>query len=871
MNVFHRIALQNLKKNRARTVVTVVGVALSTALITACVSFGLSLLRYAADGAAQKYGGWHVAFLSVDDEFADALHAEGETSGEAASITAIQNIGYAPLPGGQNPDKPYLCVTGFDQRAFDALPLTLLSGRMPQSSDEVIVPTHVLANGGVQLTPGDTLTLPIGRRTLNGRFLGQGDPYTPQEAFTPAAEQTYTIVGTYARPAFEPYTAAGYTLITVSNTGRLADSLSLFVTLSRPSQVYAYAQRHAQGHAALYNDNVLRFMGLSRSDRLFSALLLSIGCIVIAIIMTGSVFLIYNAFSISLCERTQQLGILASVGATAGQIRRSALFEGLCIGTVGIPLGMAAGLAGMGTVIAVVSQRFASIMYSGVALTLRISAPALACSAALSLITILLSAYIPARKAANTPMMACIRQTNDVKIRPGSLKTPLPVKRLLGLEGELALKNFGRNRRRYRSIVLSLSLSVVLFISTNAFVDALGQALSMAAALTTYDVGFGTQEMEDGQLLSLYEQLKTASGVTKSTYQSVMQAACVVRASDLSPAFWTADGLSSLSTVGDTAQIPVEIQFLDAHTYLEQLNAAGLSTAEYTSDSGRLIAIAKLLPGSDEEKSGKEITDFRDMFAHTDVEATLVPLASGEPNHEQSLPVRFTCVEIVGPDIPPTAQAAPNTEYVFQLLAPFELMEAFPSPAASADIRVKGLTFLTDTPAKTASEMNAMIKQAGVSCAYMLLDSTKVLEENRNYIFIANVFSYTFIAMISLIAVANVLNTISTNIRLRRRELAMLRSVGMADASFARMMRFECAFYGLRALLVGLPLALALSVLIYQGMAQGGADEIVYRFPLASVVISIGGVLTVIFVTMMYAVRKLRHENIINALRDDLT
>lgn len=161
-----------------------------------------------------------------------------------------------------------------------------------------------------------------------------------------------------------------------------------------------------------------------------------------------------------------------------------------------------------------------------------------------------------------------------------------------------------------------------------------------------------------------------------------------------------------------------------------------------------------------------------------------------------------------------------------------------------------------------------MIQGKGITSSYILLNTSKSFEESRNYIFIANVFSYTFIIMISLIAVANVFNTISTNIKLRRQELAMLRSVGMSDRDFNRMMRFECAFYGLRALLIGLPLAVVASWLIHEGIFMGDVDFIL---PWSSIGISVFSVLLVIFVTMMYAVSKLKRENIIDALRDDMT
>ncbi|MTK12777.1 MAG: ABC transporter permease [Clostridiaceae bacterium] len=186
-------------------------------------------------------------------------------------------------------------------------------------------------------------------------------------------------------------------------------------------------------------------------------------------------------------------------------------------------------------------------------------------------------------------------------------------------------------------------------------------------------------------------------------------------------------------------------------------------------------------------------------------------------------------------------------------------------------LAIKGLTFRSKNPTQSAIEMEAILKGAEIKSKYTLYNSYKMLDENRNYIFIANVFSYTFIIMIPLIAVANVFNTISTNIKLRRRELAILRSVGMSERDFQKMMNFECAFYGMRALLFVLPIATISSWLIYKWMVAGGADNIDFVFPWGSIGISVFSVRFVVFIRMLYATIKIKRENIIDVLRDDIT
>jgi len=140
-----------------------------------------------------------------------------------------------------------------------------------------------------------------------------------------------------------------------------------------------------------------------------------------------------------------------------------------------------------------------------------------------------------------------------------------------------------------------------------------------------------------------------------------------------------------------------------------------------------------------------------------------------------------------------------------------------------------------------------------------------------NNTFVIDLFTYVFVIMISLIAVANVFNTISTNIMLRKRELAMLRSVGMSERDFQKMMNFECVFYGMRTLLFGLPIAAISSWLIYKGLVTAERmDNFHFVFPWGSMAISVFSVLFIVFITMLYAIRKIKRENIIDALRDDI-
>jgi putative ABC transport system permease protein len=860
MNIFNKVTLQSMKKSRTRTIVTVIGVVLSAALITAVVTFGVSLMNYMSNGEAHKYGGWHIKFEDVDPSFA----AKQASNNKVANTTSFENIGYAKLNGGKILSKPYFFIAGFSKKTFNALPLTLCAGRMPKNSREIVVPERVVIKDGIKLRVGDTLNLAVGNRMSGNKNLGQHDPYiSGKETLVPKAEKTYTVVGFCQTPHFDEDSAPGYTAITTADAADTANNLSLFVTLKKILEVHSYAKNTASGHAYIFNSDVLRFIGLSNDpgDKVLDAFLYSAGAIVVIIIMIGSIFLIYNSFNISLNERTHQFGILSSVGATPKQLRHSVLFEGLCIGAIGIPIGVLMGIASIRLAISIIVKNFANVLFTDVPLTLTVPAPAIIAAVVTSMITILISADIPARKAVSMPVMECIRQTNDVKVESKAVKTSKLAERIYGLEGTLALKNFKRNKKRYRSIVLSLVLSVVLFISTSAMVIDVKQTSASAKAVTDCDVGFGTHDMKDSEMLQLYNKLKNIDGIRESSYQVVMGYSCDAKGSDLSDAYKKSEGSHSLD---ETVNLPMTIQFFNDSTYLKIVKSLGLPADKYTGQNAKLIGVAKV----DSNDSQKTTSQIPNVFKSSATNFTISPEINGKPEIKQGYNASITFMNnFMPPDTPPILDVKERPSEIC-VVAPYSLKEKFDSPNTHADIITKGMTFQSKNPSKSLDKMKEIVQNTEITVPYMLLNTSEMLDQNRNMIFIADVFSYIFIIMISLIAVANVFNTISTNIKMRRRELAMLRSVGMSDHDFQKMMNFECVFYGMKALLIGLPLAIIFSLFMHKEMDGGGMGSFV--MPWASIGISVLGVFFIVFITMLYSIRKIKKENIIDALRDDM-
>ena len=853
MNIFNKLTLQSMKKSRARTLVTIIGVILSAAMITAVATFGTSLLNFLVTGSIEKYGNWHVEFLEASSDFIK----EKANDDEVINVSSFENIGYAKLEGGRNSEKPYLFVAGFSDKTFENLPLKLISGSLPQNSNEILIPEHIAIKDGIRFNVGDELSLDLGSLT-DDKKLG-----------LPEKNKTYKVTGICERPGFEEHSSPAYTLITKTDTKHDSaqqnyngDSkkFSVFVTLKNPRQAKIYASNQAGSYSYVFNDNVLRFMGISE-NKIFNTFLYTIGIVLLSIIMIGSIFLIYNAFNISLNERIRQFGILSSVGATPKQLRNSVLFEGLCIGIIGIPMGIIVGIATIKLLIPIIANNFVSIMHSDIPLKLYVSMPVISIAAVVSLITILISAYIPAKRASKMPIMESIRQTNEIKTETKDVKLSKFAQNLYGFEGMLALKNFKRNKKPYRSIVLSLVLSIVLFVAGSTFSTTLKDLSQRYIMDIDYDIIFSAENLPDSEIIPLYDKLKTVDDVYESSYQKVLEYSCKTDIKVFSDSYLKSLGYSDSNK---TVDLPMDIQFMKEDEYLSFIEELGLSSKEYTGENAKFIAVAKKRTTNGNGKS-----EVMDIFSKPSMTFVVAPKVNENIDVKKSQIIDITFVDTYPLDPPPkSALESQKIPDVFMVVAPYSLKEKFEVENISS---YTGMAFRSNNPLKSISKVGDIIQVEGIGVKYALYNIHNMLEEYRSITFIIDVFTYVFVIMISLIAVANVFNTISTNIRLRRRELAMIRSVGMADCDFTKMMNFECAFYGIRTLLFGIPISGIVSWFIYKGLVFAEKiDNFEFIFPWKSIIISIVGVFAIVFITMIYSTNKLKKENIIEALRDDM-
>lgn len=859
MNVLSRVTAKTLWKNKTRTIVTIIGVILSVAMITAVTTFISSLIGLMVRSVSMEDGSWHMALTDVPYTKAGGVTANDQLN----SSTLLHGLGYAPLEGGHNPDKPYLYVQEVGDAGFDTLlAIHLVDGRLPETNREVLIPQHLKTNGGVQLKIGDTLTLPLGERcTADGYIFGQSTPYYPDETpetLTVRETRTFTIVGVCERPSLEPRTAPGYTLITRLDPAALApaDMVSVYMTMTRPSnRIYdlgkVLAEEAGVGEDNLsYHTIMLSYMGIS-ANHSFLATLYSMAGILIALIVVGSISLIYNAFAISVSERSKQFGMLSGVGATSRQIRHSVFFEALLISLLGIPLGILAGVGGIGVTIFLLRDAFNSFMNGGVEFTLDVSATAVLIAAAVGAVTVLISAYIPARRASRVSAIDAIRQTGDVRLRARQVKTSRISRRLFGIEGDLALKNFKRNRRRYRTTVFSLFISIVLFVSASAFAGTLGEGVTSVYRDSNYDLfvyNAGNEaEASLRREIAGLPGVKDVSGLQQTIlYTNVDRETILAKRLD-----------DSIPIENGKARLAVTVIGVDEETFDR---FAATIDADPAAFRNAAAPRALVIDSQFYEKKGRRIES--SLFSRVPSSLTIQnDVDEGEESASISVALQALTVENVW-ELPTGVEDYSPFANGVQILMPQSvytaLFASFPGQNRAAFVACDNAEAI-ETAIREILNRDALTMN--------IFNLTSQITQTRNTLLIINVFSYGFIVLMALISVANVFNTISTNVHLRRREFAMLKSVGMTKGGFNRMINYECIFYGLKALLYGLPVSAVVALLIVQAMSNG--IDTAFTFPWMSMGIAVVSVFVVVFATMMYAMSKVRKETIIDALKNE--
>ena len=838
MNILNKFTIKSLKLNKKRTIVTIIGIMLSTALICGVAGLVASFQNSLIDWARTNDGNYHVTFKNVASDKAQYVTENQKVQDYFLS----SSLGWANLEGSKATNKPYLHVLAYDKKALENYGVVLTDGRLPQNSNEIIITESVLTGARVFLKIGDTITLNIGTRKSNyDYYLNDDDVYTEdEESIVDTREKTYTIVGFMETLEVEKLYSPGYSALTYMD--EIPSTFDISVLYKYPKEYEKITKDICKtlnldfDEDVYVNSDFLRFQGVM-SDGILHVLY-AIAGVVIFIIVISSVFVIRNSFSISVAEKNRQYGMLSSVGATSRQIRRNVIFEGMVIGLIAIPLGILLGIVAIMILLKVVNYLLAD-MLSGLGFTYSINLLAVLISVAISIITIYLSCLIPARRAAKIFPIESIRGNNDIKIKAKKLRTSKLTKKLFGIGGVIASKNLKRSKKKYRTTVISLVISIFIFISLSSFLT-LGTKTSQFYYMD-FKFNMYVHSLSDGNT-QIYEKISKLGNIDNSAYcyQSSLDIDNIKYASEFGKKFLENDPQ------------PTGIAFMvyNNEYFKKYIKEIGLKESDY--------------------KTAVILLDY-DTFYNEDGSKTVDRLYSLKPgdtvnvkseNKEKALTIsKFT-------DVKPMGQEAVYYDHGIIVVSEDYIKEVFKEDVNNSDYyHLSDLFIKSSKPQELENTLNDLIKQGGDYYGLTVFNYETYMKQEQRMLLVVKIFLYGFITVITLIGVTNIFNTITTNMILRSKEFAMLKSVGMSSKEFNKMIRLESIMYGTKSLLIGIPLGILGSYGMYKAFAQG--IDLGYTLPLPAIIISIIFVFIIVGITMKYSLNKINKQNIIETIRKD--
>ncbi|MFB5676874.1 ABC transporter permease [Paenibacillus terreus] len=861
MNIVNTLTIRHLKQNKRRTLVTIIGVIISVAMVTAVSTLVFSFADLMIRQAIADTGEWHVQYQDVTKEQLAAIQGDDATK----TVAITRDLGYAPLEGGQSPNKPYLFIKEYDTQGFAQFQIELSKGRLPHTDKEVVISEPVATNAKVKYEIGDRLTLRVGERFEQGgdHPLDQTEPLRWKDGKLTETLQhikikDYTVVGFIKRPVWETAVAPGYTVISYVDDPIIGgnDRVDASVVLQRVNPfLFAHAEELAEKNqieTVQYNNDLLHYYGLSSSGA-SSSMMFSLSAIIMGVIMIGSVALIYNAFAISVSERSRHLGMLASVGATKSQKRNSVLFEGFVIGLISIPIGILCGLAGIGITFWFMNTMIEGVLWTSEKLRLIVTPLSLLITCFVSLLTIFVSTYLPAIKASRVSAMDAIRQTTDVKLTAKAVKTSKIIRKLFGIEAEIGLKNLKRNKRRYHAILFSLVISIVLFLTVSFFTAGMTQSLELSREGVNYDIDVyysNGKRIDD----SLMQSIVSLDGVTEYNVIRELYKSAWIDAASIADELQ--EKVKQDKSILQDGKYPYDIKMhaLNDSSLQAYARAVGADYEQLTDPDHPAAIVMDTIHYKDMD-TGKYIQT-KAIYTNVgqSIELTNFYKEKGEETKADKVTVA-ALTDQAPMGMNPTGVGGLNmivSERVMNRLADDEDLAN-----ASTYLHLK-----STEPMRTQQEIEEM-NETNLN-VYNVYQSRKREEQQ---ILLMSVFSYGFIVLISAISVANIFNTISTGLALRKREFAMLKSVGMTPKGFAKMMNYESVFYGVKSLLFGLPVSFAVMVLIYRAFA----NKFSYGFtlPWMSILSVIVAVFVIVSSAIVYSGAKLKKENIIDALKQE--
>ncbi len=856
MNILNKLTQKHLTMNKKRTIVTIVGIILSTALM---VGIGLLLSTF-RESMIQEVIMERGDYNARIDDISKSNLAIIDNNSNVKSYITRNYLGYDRIPTDETIS--YFKLFSVDDAYMSHL--TLIEGRLPKNSQEVVIPKYLYEQYSETLKIGNTLNLSIGDRYYEGKQVPDNDPYYEGEYINNPKEYKLTIVGVIERDYYEDSEIGCF----IYTTGLTSDKMDVFITYKKVNKTYENTESIAKSLGIFqgdeyydrveYNTSLLALHGTSNYSNFINSMA-GMLIIMLSLVSIACVIVIYNSFAISVMERKKQFGLFSSIGATKRQIKSTVLYEAMIVSLIGIPLGILSAYLGIYVVVLIMNNLLKGMFSVGFHLStypLFIIIPII-----FMIITIFVSASIPAKRASKISPIEAIRLNDDIKIKSKKVKSPKIIRKLFGIEGDIAYKNMRRNKKKYRITVVSLFISIVLFISFSGYMTYFLASADSYLAIPEVDVIVRYDPKNSDP--EVIKSIKNNSSV--EDYMEYLGVSATTN-TDMFDAY-----------TKNFQNFLVDNDYYQKHDepYYKAINFIVLSNESYRKYLN-MIGGKEELPilynnfNSIVYNTGSRKSYNMNRYNNTNKTITIFSeptnsLEDGSVQYKELFKIdkyylsnnEFVGLGIYDDIITEVIIISSDMAEEYQLIAEEPTVQY-----GYTNIHIKAPNY---------KNLDKMIEEYDKESRLSFINYVNVKEEMKmenNMLLAIKILVYGFITLVTLIGVTSVFNTINTSIALRRKEFAVLRSIGLTPSGFNKMLRFESLFFGLKSLFYAIPVSLGVIFLMYLSM-RGTVDLGTILIPWKSIFLAVILDFLVIAISMSYATKKVKKDNILDAIREE--
>lgn len=890
MKIENKLTLAHIKLNKKRSALTILGIIISVAMIVSVFIGVASFLDYRERMVISNNDAAHIYIYNVDDERLEILRNDSRIKSVGLIENGTADTSGIRVKGADSLRLSTAFLERYNSDMFNQLYIEDMDGTFPKNRNEILINREYIDRNGFDWKIGDTITLQTGGRYKANSYvkLPNTGEYEYGEKFELYENRKFKLVGIINNKVLDyqinqMYTGCDEDSVYTAHVQLNKVTPFSMLTIKDIVQELGISPENKSINGYFTNDALLATHFCGSADSEMITKYIPMGAAILVIILIAAFMLIYNTFGMSIAERTRYLGMLSSVGATRKQKKKSSYFEGVVLGLIGIPLG-----AVLGILVTLIGVRLINNAgFTDISLKFVMPIWSIAVAVTVSILTIFVSLYAPVKKASQATAIEAIRQNNTIKIKKAG--SPFSVKKLFGFEGVLAYKNLRRNGKRSRLITASIAISSILFLCVNYYCS-LTTALVIDDLNKPYQVEFALAGYADRE--QVLKDIKSIDGV-KDVY-SIHQADAYNYGKANAESYYDTD--QKITKENNTTNkyknlwddVSIIVNSIDDDDFNALCKNNGIDPKPYYEIKDKRWKCV-VMNNIDHKENGDKIFNENiiggvltsNPYSDLEHEELRTEMGLDEMSKEEQDAYVQELINIqTFYDIADTVEYDENN-YVCKL-NPTRTISAyipFSMDPIIADIFDEydddnpfnfSYGVETDNHEECSEDIGKYFddhpEYANDSSTYVI-DHYSYALDSIQFNKVIKIFMYAFIALITMITLANIINTITTSISSRKREFAMIKSVGITPQSFKKMIALESVFYGINSLLIAIPVSIGINLLLNKIVSDGKIpfefNFIMYLIVIAAIVLFVGSI-------MLYSIRKIKNDNIIENIKNDI-